>query len=123
MDSFRRCLEVSIRKVSMAKIIWRKRPHLLLDTYIGNALEEYGRSTAIKWAEDIKEMEHRLMKFPTSYTPEKLLFEKKRLFRGCLIMNRRFKVIYTYDDNKDIVYVMDIWDTRMNPKALIRRIK
>lgn len=107
----------------MAKIIWRKRPLLLFDTYIGNALEEYGRSTAIKWTEDIEEMEQRLIKFPTSYTPEKLLLGKKRLFRGCHIMNRRFKVIYTYDENKDIVYIIDIWDTKMNPQALIRRIK
>lgn len=107
----------------MAKVIWTKRPLLLFDTYIGNALEEYGRSTAIKWAEDIEEMEQRLIKFPTSYTPEKLLLGKKRLFRGCHIMNRRFKVIYTYDENKDIVYIIDIWDTKMNPQALIRRIK
>ena len=38
-------------------------------------------------------------------------------------MNRRFKVIYTYDENKDIVYIMDIWDTKTNPQTLIRRIK
>ncbi len=123
MDFFRRCLEVSLRKVSMAKIIWRKRPLKLLDSYIENALVEYGRSTAIEWAEEISTMEQRLIKYPSSYTPENLLLGKKRLFRGCHIMNRRFKVIYTYDDNKDIVYIMDIWDTKMNPQALIRRIK
>ena len=107
----------------MAKIIWRKRPLQLLDYYIGNALEEYGRSTALKWAEEIAIMEQRLTKYPSSYTPESLLLGKKRLFRGCHIMNRRFKIIYTYDEKKDIVHIMDIWDTKMNPKALIRRIK
>lgn len=38
-------------------------------------------------------------------------------------MNRRFRIIYIYDETEDVVHIMDIWDTRMNPKALIRRIK
>ena len=38
-------------------------------------------------------------------------------------MHRRFKIIYFYDNVKDVVTIMDIWDTRMNPSALIRRIK
>ena len=42
---------------------------------------------------------------------------------NCHIMNRRFKIIYFYDEVKDIVHIMDIWDTKMNPRALIRRIK
>ena len=39
------------------------------------------------------------------------------------VMQRRFKLIYYYDEVKDVVTIMDIWDTRMNPNALIRRIK
>ena len=38
-------------------------------------------------------------------------------------MNRRFKIIYFYDQVEDIVHIMDIWDTKRNPSALIRRIK
>ena len=38
-------------------------------------------------------------------------------------MNRRFKIIYSYDETEDTVYIMDIWDAKMNPKALIRRIR
>lgn len=38
-------------------------------------------------------------------------------------MNRRFKIIYFYDEAEDTVHIMDIWDTKMNPKALVRRIK
>lgn len=38
-------------------------------------------------------------------------------------MNRRFKLIYYYDEAEDVVHVIDIWDTKMNPKALIRRIR
>ena len=35
----------------------------------------------------------------------------------------RFKIIYYYDELEDIIHLIDIWDTRMDPKALIRRIK
>ena len=38
-------------------------------------------------------------------------------------MKRRFKVIYYYDEKEDVVHLIDIWDTRMSPSALIRRIK
>ena len=38
-------------------------------------------------------------------------------------MNRRFKIIYYYDEADNTVHVIDIWDTRRNPSALIRRIK
>ncbi len=38
-------------------------------------------------------------------------------------MHQRFKLIYYYDEAEDIVHILDIWDTKMNPKALIRRIK
>ena len=39
------------------------------------------------------------------------------------MMHRRFKLIYFYDEAEDIVHIMDIWDTRMDPKVLVRRIK
>ena len=38
-------------------------------------------------------------------------------------MNRRFKIIYFYDKSKDVVTIMDIWDTRMDPKTLTKRIQ
>ena len=37
-------------------------------------------------------------------------------------MSRRFKIIYYYDESEDVVHIVDIWDTMMNPKALIKRI-
>ena len=107
----------------MVKIVWTKRFLRLMDYYIGNASIEYGSSTAKKWAEEIAAFEHRLQLHPTSYTPERLLVEKDKLYRGCHIMNRRFKLIYYYDEFKDIAHLVDIWDTKSNPKALVRRIK
>ena len=38
-------------------------------------------------------------------------------------MHRRFKLIYFYDESKDVVTIMDVWDTKMNPQTLVKRIR
>lgn len=123
MDYFRTGLGTIIQEVPMAEIIWRKRPLSLLANYIDNANADYGKSTALKWASEVAAFEERVRLYPTSYSPERLLNGKKNLYRGCHVMNRRFKIIYSYNETKDVVRIFDIWDTRMNPKALIKRIK
>ena len=50
------------------------------------------------------------------------LQKEDALFRRCHLMNHRFKLIYFYDEVEDTVHIMDIWDTKANPKALIKRI-
>ena len=69
----------------MAKINWRERPSLLLEYYIENASVEYGKSTALRWADEIAAFEERLQVYPTSYSPERLLCAKK-LFIGVAIL-------------------------------------
>lgn len=107
----------------MAKIDWTENFLLLLHYYIDNANEDYGKTTAIKWSQEIATFENRLRSFPESYPPEELLRNRKVLYRRCQIMNHRFKLIYTYDEINDIVHLIDIWDTKRKPSALIRRIK
>ena len=42
----------------------------------------------------------------------------------CLAQHyRRFKLIYFYDESKDVVTIMDVWDTKMNPQNLVKRIR
>ena len=107
----------------MAKIDWTTKFLKLLDANISYASIEFGHSTAIRWAEEIAVFEDRVQDNPTSYAPESLLSGKKKLYRRCHIMNRRFKIIYYYDEAEDTVHLVDIWDTRMNPKTLIKRIR
>ncbi len=107
----------------MATIVWHKKAKQEFRNYVENARIEFGMSTARSWQKQRKEIEWRLVRYPSSYTPEPLLGDMDILYRSCQIMHRRFKIIYTYDEISDVVHVMDIWDTRMNPKALIKRIK
>lgn len=107
----------------MAKIIWKESARQLLAQYIINAFEEYGESTAKRWEKEVYDIEWRLERYPDSYPPEELLQGRKKLHRHCHLMHRRFKLIYHYDETSDTVFIEDIWDSKMNPKALIRRIK
>ena len=107
----------------MAKIIWLKRASRILEERILYANSEFGRFTAKRWMEEIAHIESRIALMPLSYTPEPLLAGKKHVYRYCHLMNRRFKFIYTYDEAADTVYIMDIWDSKANPKALVKRIK
>jgi plasmid stabilization system protein ParE len=107
----------------MAKIIWEDEPKLLLNQFIDYAGLEYGKSTAKRWATEVQAFEYRVKSFPESYPPEELLIGRSPLYRRRHLMNRRFKIIYYYDEADNTVHVIDIWDTKRNPSALIRRIK
>lgn len=107
----------------MATIIWEDTAKLQLAENIMYAMMEFGESTAKRWEVDVRAVEWRLERFPSSYPPEPFLHERQKLYRQCHVMHKRFKIIYHYDEANNVVRVMDIWDTRMSPETLIDRIK
>lgn len=107
----------------MAKIIWHTKAEQVFSGYVENAYFEFGVSTSKRWQEERKSIEWRLERYPTSYPPEELLSGRDIFYRRCSMMNKRFRLIYHYDEGNDTVHVMDIWDARSNPQTLIRRIK
>ena len=107
----------------MAKIEWHENAKKLFRDYVENANSEFGMSTGRRWLKERLDIEWRLERYPVSYPPEELLQKEDALFRRCHLMNHRFKLIYFYDEVEDTVHIMDIWDTKANPKAMIKRIK
>jgi hypothetical protein len=107
----------------MAKVIWEDNATVVLLEYIENARIEYGNSTVKRWQKERKSIEWRLVRYPVSYPIEEMLQERNILYRCCHLMNRRFKIIYYYNETEDTVRVVDIWDTRMDPKTLVKRIR
>ncbi|MBQ8154522.1 MAG: type II toxin-antitoxin system RelE/ParE family toxin [Prevotella sp.] len=101
----------------MAQIVWHEKAQELLRLHLGIARLEFGSSTMNRWVSQIHSIEKRLRSFPESYSPEPLLSHKKQMYRGAHFM-KRFELVYTYDRFKDIVYVVSIWDNRMNPEIL-----
>ncbi|MBR6841757.1 MAG: hypothetical protein IKM77_05590 [Prevotella sp.] len=107
----------------MAKIKWHDLASMMLDYHVGYASLEYGKSTAMRWKTEVAAIEDTVSRYPEAYPPEELLKDKPVLYRRRTLMNRRFKLIYYYDEAEDTVHFMDIWDSRMKPETLIKRIK
>lgn len=75
-----------------------------------------------EFAERVEYISHNLEKFPEIGYPEPLLKDRSNLYRTYHI-NKRFDLIYYYEECRDIVHVADIWDTRRKPESLANRIK
>ena len=54
--------------------------------------------------------------------PEPLLRGYVPFYRSRHI-NKRFKLLYWYNEEVDMVVIEDIWDTRRAPQNLVSRIK
>ena len=85
------------------------------------ALEEFGKKSVGRWQEQLSRIMHRLKMMPESYpfVPE---LQKWRKYRGAIIM-KNFKIIYFYNEEKDILWLVDLWDLRQNPRKLNPRAR
>ena len=106
----------------MATIVWTATAKTIRKKLYRNGIVEFGVTTAENTAQTIADIADDLSRWPTTGFPEPLLKGTAHLYRARHI-NKRFKLIYRYDESKDIVYIEDIWDTRRSPKNLIGRIK
>lgn len=106
----------------MAQIIWKPRAIRQLNAIIEYSVPEFGMVAFKRMDKRIQEIEKRLEIFPASFAKEPLLKNDKVTFRYC-ILRKRHKLIYHYSEARDIVYIDDIWDVRMNPKTLKKRFE
>ena len=53
---------------------------------------------------------------------EKLFLVEFRKYRGAIIM-KNFKIIYFYDEDSNLVRIVDLWDLRQNPRKLNLRAR
>lgn len=105
----------------MALIIWKPRAIRQLNAIIDYGVPEFGMVAFNRLDKKIQEIIYRLEQFPESFPPEPLLINNYILFRSC-ILRKRHKIIYHYVKEKDTIYIDDIWDMRMNPENLKKRI-
>lgn len=82
---------------------------------------EFGTYIANKTALRIKEIQKLLESFPEMGYREPLLVGQNLIYRAYHI-NKRFKIIYWFDEVKDMVIIEDIWDVHREPQNLKNRI-
>ena len=85
-------------------MIWSKRAHEAKDTLYFEGRLEFGVTIANKTARKIEEIEKDLSRWPTSGFPEPLLRGYVPFYRSRHI-NKRFKLLYWYDEEVDMVAV------------------
>ena len=105
----------------MAQIKWTKKAQRLYFERVLYAYKEFGRATAKRWHDNRKRIERQLELYPESYSFESILRERRLQYRSCHFM-RRFKIVYFYARTSNTVHIVDIWDTRMSPETLERRV-
>ena len=106
----------------MATVVWTESAKALRRKFYLDGLMEFGQTTARKTAQTLEDITDDLAKWPTAGFPEPLLKGAAHFYRARHI-NKRYKLIYRYEETTDIVYIEDIWDTRRNPENLKKRIK
>ena len=106
----------------MATVVWTTRAKMMRKKLYADGVRDFGPMTANKMYQKTENIAEDLAKWPTSGYPEQLLLERRPLYRARTI-NDRFRIIYRYDEEKDMVYIEDIWDTRRNPEKLEKRMK
>ena len=106
----------------MVAIEWSPVADLQLHENLKYAYAMFGRKTAQHWADSIAMIEKRLQTAPESFPLEPLLLENPRQYRGASLM-KHFRLIHYYDKSRNVVRIMRIWDSRMNPKRLINDLR
>ena len=82
----------------------------------------FGETTASQFIKKTDEKIERICKFPESGTHEPLLKDEEKDYRYVLIQ-KRVKLIYYYDEEQQTIYIEDVWNTKMDPEHLLNRME
>ena len=83
--------------------------------------EHFSLQAANHLADSFEDKMEYLSRFPETGHPEPLAEDLDTLFRSIRIA-KHINVVYCIDYVEDCVKVCDIWDTRMSPERLKRRL-
>ena len=106
----------------MATVVWTITAQITKCNFYIRGRIEFGVTVANKIDRKIEEIEDDLSQWPKMGFPEPLLKGAPQLYRSKHI-NKRYKLIYRYDEETDTVYIEDIWDTLRSPENLTRKLK
>ena len=107
----------------LMKIEWDVNALSLWRRNLRECVEEFGKKTGEKILSDLEQKQKRLLKNPLLGHREAILMNCKKEYRSLLLRNKRYKIIYYYDEDKDVIFIADFWDSKMDPKRLANRTK
>lgn len=101
---------------------WTKTAQLHWIEQADYCAETFWGLFVLEFAKKAEEKIDRICKIPESGTLEPLLKDEKQISRYVLVQ-RRIKLIYQYDEEQQTIYIMDVWNTKMDPQHLLERMK
>ena len=84
--------------------------------------ENYGAQAIRNLTDRFEERSHSIQQFPESGALEPLASGMSQIYRHFYI-SKYLKVIYYVDYDEDCIKVADIWDARMSPQKLQRKLR
>ena len=105
----------------MAEIIWNKQAEDEWRKKLLYGLDEFGRTTAIRFVNRTNEIVSIIRKHPKAGLREPLLRNKKKEYRYFHLVGS-LKLLYYYVESSDTIRIVDVWDSRREPSRLQRRI-
>ena len=98
------------------KVIWSQSAEFRLDIIFEYYYEKASKVIAKKLVRGIINETQYLKKNPFIGQVEPLLNDRIEIYRFLIYKN--YKIIYSVDENKNLIKIADVFDTRQNPKKL-----
>ena len=101
---------------------WSKRAETELAKCAKYCVLTFGKKIAHKFVDSINHHAQLLSNNPHLGATERLLTDRKREYRS-IVVHEYFKLIYFHNEKKSIIYIVDLWDTRREPRKLSQRVR
>lgn len=106
----------------MATIKWDSQARNSRKKILEYGATMWGKAAAQRMYRRIKEHTALLAVSPYLGPQEPLLQNRFPAYRS-LVIHEHYKLIYKYIESKDMVWIVDIWDTRREPNFLADSLK
>ena len=101
---------------------WRKSAKAQLKKSVTYCVQQFGKHVALRFIDSIDHQVNLLASHPHLGSIEPRLENRKRTYRS-LVVHEHFKLVYYIDVQKDLLYIVALWDTRREPAALTSQIR
>lgn len=100
------------------QVEWTDFAWKMLSQTADDILMEFGYQSYCKFLDDVDAHVMMLIRFPKSGKEEPFLMGRPLLYRS-LVVDALNKIIYTINEETEVIYITDFWDVRREPKLLI----
>lgn len=105
-------------------VIWLPQVRDAIRSILHYGLEHFGQKVVTEFhREVVTHTESLLVTNPCLGKREPLLTHRIDAEYRSLVVHSHFKLVYTIDQVTESIYIVDIWDTRINPINLAHRMK